>query len=115
MTYYDVAVIAHNTFGTFGTDVNGPANPWGTPWQAFIDTIRVMLLLALGWNIPIAIFATVRKIIPVWRGITLVAFCWVVGETEWDALGYGVGQGGRLWVAVVAFVTVTMTTWHMRW
>nr|MDQ2729214.1 hypothetical protein [Actinomycetota bacterium] len=102
------------TAGTFGTDLRGPGHPFGTPWLAFVDTVRVLLILALGWNVTLAGRAVLAHTVHAARGIALAAFCWVVGITEWDKLGLGVGHGGRLWLSVIAFAAVTTVTWPWR-
>lgn len=98
---------------TFGTTGGGVAHPFGTPWLIFVDTIRGMLLLLLGWDIVVATRAAfIRHTIPASRAIAVICACWVVAETEADRVGFGVGHGGMLWISVVAFVAFTVNLWQ---
>jgi hypothetical protein len=101
------------TADTFGTSVSAPGHPFGTPWLMFVDCCRVMCMLCCGAGI---VGGLVR-----WRAVdgakrALIAACAVyslsTGETEWDRLGYWVGDGGRLWLNLAA--SVLFAYWTAR-
>lgn len=99
---------------TFGTTSGGVGHPFGSPWLIFVDTTRAFLLVLLGWNTVVAVRARyLRHTMSTVRMVTVVCFCWVVGETEADRVGFGVGHGGRLWLSVAAFVAITATLWGL--
>jgi hypothetical protein len=87
---------------TFGT-ASGLSRPFGTPWLALCDTLRLVCFACFG----VGVAGLVLRWAHVDRAkrllmVACAVYSWSAVETEWDKLGSGIGIGGRLWVNVAA-------------
>lgn len=81
----------------------GPNNPWGTPWLAVVDTVRVLMAMGGLYILWQSFAATVHVRNPRQRAI-YIAFGLVqlgIGGTELDHLGDGVHYRFLLFAVVI--------------